>query len=53
MAISAEGLALGHRYDSTAVNCPCRQCATDTYLETGEFVTVLVCKYDDDYDEED
>lgn len=47
MAITEEGLRLGHRYDPTAVNSPCRQCATDIYLETGEMLTVLECKYDD------
>ena len=44
--ITAEGLALGHRYVMGNVNAYCPQCSEDHSAAEGRRITVLDCDYD-------
>ncbi len=44
--ITAEGLALGHRYQMGHVNAYCAKCSSEHSEREGRSITVLDCDYD-------
>ncbi len=44
--ITAEGLALGHRYQMGNVNAYCAKCSSEHSEREGRSITVLDCDYD-------